>query len=107
MYKRQVKYILTPKGFKEKARKSSKYVLKIIREFLKYRNIIQDFIFKIYQEGVREIEIKGNGELIEVMRIVLRSMELKGLNYKISEDDCEPVIIFNGRKIKLHEIVSV
>jgi len=104
--RKKVKYILTPKGFKEKARKSSKYILKTIREFLKYKDRIQRFIFRIYEDGIRNVEIRGSGELVEVLKIVLRSIELDGLNYKIFEEKREAVIIFDGKEVKLHELVS-
>ena len=79
--KRKVKYILTPKGFSEKLKKSIKYTMKtiyslgLIKEQLKAKVII-----KLYKEGIRSYTVLGRSDfalLIEMLFVELNLNDCK------------------------------
>ena len=61
--KRKVEYILTPKGFSEKMRKSVKYTLKTLSSIGLIRDQLKDLIRGLYKEGERTYYILGDSDL--------------------------------------------
>ncbi len=51
---RKVQYLLTPKGFTEKMRKSVKYTLKTINSISLIKIRLRDIISNLYAQGQRE-----------------------------------------------------
>ncbi|MCD6422909.1 MAG: winged helix-turn-helix transcriptional regulator, partial [Elusimicrobia bacterium] len=49
--RKKVRYLLTPRGFSEKARKSYNYTVKTIREFSRYVENLRNFILNEYEKG--------------------------------------------------------
>ena len=78
---KKVKYILTPKGFAEKMRKSVKYTLKTINSI----NLIKEAILKVvgplYESGERTFTVLGKSDFAMLIETVLR--ELGNEDYRI------------------------
>lgn len=80
--KKKVQYILTPKGFNEKAKKSYHYTLRTI-EILKIMKLkIQNFILNEFKKGQRKFIIYGKGGLAWLVEIAIRDLRKKDLVYK-------------------------
>lgn len=79
--RRNVQYILTPPGLKEKARKSYSYTLKAIDSLRQMKNDIQHLILKEYKRGRREFAILGSGEVADLTEIALRNLGLSEIIY--------------------------
>ncbi|MBI3601347.1 MAG: winged helix-turn-helix transcriptional regulator [Candidatus Omnitrophica bacterium] len=69
---RKVKYILTPKGFAEKMRKSVHYTLKTINSIGLIKKHLSKILGSLYQEGERKFYILGESDLAALIEIVLR-----------------------------------
>ncbi len=78
---RKVSYILTPKGFAEKTKKSYYYTLRTIKTLKSLQNRIQEIILSEYRKGRHKFAIQGNNELTLLVEISLRSLNLEGLEY--------------------------
>jgi len=70
--KRKVEYMLTPKGFAEKTRKSIMYTLKTINSIGLIRNRIQAVIGRLYELGGRCFYLLGSSDLVTLIEMVFR-----------------------------------
>ena len=82
--KRKVEYLLTPKGFAEKTRKSIKYTLKTINSIGLIKERLKKIIRELYERGERKFFLLGDSDLV-----VLVEMGFKENLYP----DCELVRI--------------
>lgn len=73
---RSVRYILTPKGFKEKTKKTLEYISKSYRAIIKITNYIKELTEQQVKDG-KEIWILGNkDEMFELVTTVLKEMKI-------------------------------
>ncbi len=79
--RRNVQYILTPRGFAEKARKTHRYLLRSIDTLKAVKDKIQDTILEYYKKGEKNFIILGKGELADIVEISLRDMGKKDLRF--------------------------
>jgi len=79
--RRRVQYILTPRGFTEKVKKTHRYLLGTIDTLKKVKEKIQDTVLEYYEKGERNFTILGKGELADIVEISLRDMGKKYLRY--------------------------
>jgi len=79
--RRRVQYILTPRGFTEKVKKTHRYLLRSIETLKKVKEKIQDTVLEYYEKGERNFTILGKGELADIVEISLRDMGKKDLQY--------------------------
>jgi DNA-binding MarR family transcriptional regulator len=74
---KKVEYIVTPKGFSEKAKKSYNYVLKTIDLVKLVREEIAKVILDEYNRGQKLFFVLGDDDLADIIELAL-----KGFNYK-------------------------
>ena len=72
----RIKYIITPKGFTEKARLTYTYMNYSIQYFKEIRANIERTYAKMLAEGVRRILLWGDGEIAELCFISTRGLPL-------------------------------
>ena len=72
--KKKVQYILTPKGFKEKMRKSVKYTLKTIDSIGKIREQLKDVLSNLVAQGKRDFVILGESDFALLVEVVLKDL---------------------------------
>ena len=73
---RKIQYILTPKGFTEKATKSYHYTLKTIEKFNLIRNKIENLIKTENSNGISKFIICGNGEISAIVELIINNNKL-------------------------------
>ncbi len=69
---RKVQYILTPKGFSEKMRKSVKYTMKTINSIGLIKNRVKEVMLELYNDGVREFHYFGNPDIRILVEMIFR-----------------------------------
>lgn len=79
--RRRVQYILTPRGFTEKVKKTHRYLLRSIDTLKAVKNKIQDTVLEYYKKGEKNFTILGKGELADIVEISLRDMGKKDIRY--------------------------
>jgi DNA-binding MarR family transcriptional regulator len=79
--RRQIQYILTPRGFTEKVKKTHRYLLGTIDTLKKVKEKIQDTVLEYYEKGERNFTILGKGEFANIVEISLRDMAKEDLRY--------------------------
>ncbi len=82
---KKMKYIITPRGLREKAHKSYKFMKRSFSVINRLKGKITDFAFEKYTSGRRNFIILGSGELSDITELVLDSLKLE--NVKIMKID--------------------
>jgi len=80
--RRKVQYILTPKGFAEKTKKSYRYFLKTIHSLQEMKKKIQHLILMEYEQGKTHFVILGEGELADIVELSLKNLDNSELEYR-------------------------
>ncbi len=80
--RRKVQYIITPKGFAEKTKKSYRYFLKTIHSLQEMKKKIQHLILMEYRKGKTVFVILGEGELADIVELSLRNLNKSELEYR-------------------------
>jgi DNA-binding MarR family transcriptional regulator len=84
---KKIQYLLTPKGFSEKAKKSYNFTIKTVDMFKALRLKIRKLIEENFDKGASSVTIIGNTELAEIAELTLRNMNLPGVTYTRKEPD--------------------
>ena len=103
--RKKLQYILTPKGFVEKLKKSYSYATRVISEFTNYSNKLSQYIISEYEKGYKNFTVKCNSEIISLVKFIFHSINFPDIKYKIIETKEEPIIITNGNKKYIKEII--
>lgn len=74
--KKRIKYIITPKGFTEKARLTYNYMHRSINYFSKVRQKIEKTYAIMQGDGVKNMLLWGDGEIAELCYISTRGLPL-------------------------------
>ncbi len=69
---RKVEYILTPRGFSEKMRKSVKYTVKTLHSISLIREGVERIIVQLKKEGAFNFVIVGHSDLAFLVEMVIR-----------------------------------
>jgi len=72
--KRKVEYLLTPKGFSEKMRKSFKYTLKTIHSIGVIKNRLKKVLQELVVKGERHFVILGESDFAVMVEMILREI---------------------------------
>jgi len=72
--RRNVQYLLTPRGFAEKVRKTHRYLLRTIETLKTVKEKIRDTVLEYYKKGEKNFTILGKGELADIVEMSLRDM---------------------------------
>jgi len=79
--KRKVQYILAPREFAEKVKKTHRYLLRTIDALKTVKEKIQDTVLEYYEKEERNFTILGKGELADIVEISLRDVRKGDLRY--------------------------
>lgn len=82
MNKRSLEYVLTPKGFSEKAKKSYRYFRSTLSSLKKMKEKIQSLILAQYSKGARNFIILGEGELADIVEMSFRGFPFDDVRYR-------------------------
>ncbi len=96
--KRKVRYILTPKGFSEKMRKSVKYTLKTLHSISLIKQRLRNIVQKLHAQGARNFLILGSSDL---------ALLVEGAVKQLSDKDCAAVLIQEIPKEKVTGIILI
>jgi len=81
---KKVEYILTPKGFSEKTKKTYNYVLKTVSLVKFVREEIAKIVLEEYNRGQKKFVILGKDDLADIIELAL-----KGFSYQRVENSKE------------------
>ena len=96
----QWKYILTPKGVKEKARLTKNYVKNSMELYRKTRKKSKELLDELESAGHDTVRIKGENDLVEVCKLTCCARDVKVKN-DTKEDGRLPLIKVKGKDLEL------
>ena len=73
----RVKYLLTPKGMREKSRLTYEYIRYSIGFYRQIREILLGLFDRLQQEGVQRIALYGCGEVAELAHLFLQNTSIR------------------------------
>lgn len=74
---KNIKYILTPKGFYEKSRLSYRFLRHSIHYLWLYRQRSRELLAPFAEDGINEVVIFGSGEEAELVFLTIQDLSLK------------------------------
>jgi len=77
---KKIRYILTAKGFSEKAKKTYHYVVKTTSYFFEIYEKLKKLITEEYKNGKRDFYILSSNEIYNVIEFVFKTTKLDGAN---------------------------
>ena len=96
---RKIKYFITPRGVKEKTRKTYQFMKRSLTVISSLKDIVTDFAVKKYGEGKRNFLIKGTGELSDITELVLKSLKLEDIKIKkmvsLTSNNGKDIVVFS------------
>lgn len=94
---KKVDYILTPKGFSEKTKKSFNYIQKTIDLVKMVREEIGKIVLDEYNRGQKKFIVLGDDDLADIMELALKGFDYKRVNTAAEIDD-HNALVFVGVK---------
>jgi len=95
--RRKLRYIITPEGLALRARLTVDYVDNSMRLFRRTRHRVLDALVVIRQAGYDRVQIVGDGDLAEVIRLTCIEQ-----GFTIDDDPGLPALEVQGWKIQLN-----
>jgi len=104
---KKIEYILTPKGFSEKAKKSLGYIRKTIDLVKQVREEIGKIVLEEFNRGQKKFIILGGDDLADIIELAL-----KGFDYKRAEsvkdiNDKDALILISKSGVKANGFRSI
>ena len=95
--RRDLQYLLTPKGFTEITKRSYHYFSKTMNSVRKMEAQIQKLVLHEYRKGKTQFVIFGNGELADIIELSLKNLHKSNLKYRrasrVKEIDSNKAVI--------------
>ncbi|NQU16571.1 MAG: winged helix-turn-helix transcriptional regulator [Candidatus Saganbacteria bacterium] len=93
---KKAEYMVTPKGFSEKAKKTYNYMLKTVDLVKKVREEIAKLVLDEYNRGQRKFVILGNDDLADIIELALKGFDYRRVN-SVEEIDGTDALVFVGK----------
>jgi len=93
---RKIEYIITPKGFTEKTRKTYNYVLKTVNLVKLVREEIAKIVLEEYNRGQKKFLILGNDDLADIIELALKGFDYERVQ-SIAEVKNKNAVVLKGK----------
>ena len=106
---KKVDYMLTPKGFSEKAKKSYNYVVKTVNLVRIVREEIGKIIVDEYNRGQKKFIIFGNDDLADIIELALKGFDYERIeNVKeVKEKNRNALVLIGEASFKANGFRSI
>ncbi|MCG3204435.1 MAG: hypothetical protein KCHDKBKB_01150 [Elusimicrobia bacterium] len=100
--RRKVEYLLTSRGFSEKAKKSYRYMLKTINSVSLIKLRIQNVLQEKLKEGSAQFVLEGEGDFHDIVEMAVRGMKRPEVQLRrvrsVSKSDLKDAILLTAKK---------
>ncbi len=93
------RYLLTPRGVKEKARLASQYLEASMILYRRIRSEAKRLLQQIKDAGYHEVRLQGEGDIAEIAELTCLELGLRVLRH--SEDTSVPKLLVYGPRLEL------
>lgn len=94
---KKVEYMITPKGFSEKTKKSYNYILKTVDLVKRVKEEIARIVLDEYNRGQKKFIILGNDDLADIIELALKGFDYERVDSLARITDKDPLVLI-GRK---------
>lgn len=84
---RNIKYVLTPEGLKEVAKRSYNYIKRTIKNVYDFKELILDFVGKQKSLGIKNIILLGEDDIAFIIEYACHKNEISFCNIKDINND--------------------
>ena len=84
---RNIKYVLTPEGLKEVAKRSYNYVKRTIKNVYDFKELILDFVGKQKSLGIKNIILLGEDDIAFIIEYACQKNEISFFNIRDINND--------------------
>ena len=84
---RNIKYVLTPEGLKEVAKRSYNYIKRTIKNVYDFKELILDFVGKQKSLGIKNIILLGEDDIAFIIEYACQKNEISFCNIKDINND--------------------
>ena len=93
---RKIEYIITPKGFTEKTRKTYNYVLKTVNLVKLVREEIAKIVLEEYNRGQKKFIVLGSDDLADIIELALKGFDYERVQ-SIAEVKNKNAVVLKGK----------
>ena len=93
------RYLLTPRGVKEKARLAGEYLEASMILYRRTRREAKRLLQQVKDAGYHEVRLQGEGDIAEIAELTCLELGLRVLRH--SEDTPLPIVQVNGSSLEL------
>lgn len=104
---KKVEYILTPKGFAEKTRKSYNYLLKTVDLVKHVKEEIAKIVLEEYNHGQKKFVILGNDELVDIIELALKGFDYERVADPSLISDQNALILLGEKKYRTNGFKTI
>jgi DNA-binding MarR family transcriptional regulator len=106
---RKVEYILTPKGFAEKARKSYNYMLKTVNLVKLVKEEIAKIVLEEFNRGQKKFIILGNDDLADIIELALKGFDYERVDGpgQVKNNDALILVSEKGRALNGKRSINI
>lgn len=83
---RKVQYLLTPKGFSEKVKRSRQYVSNTISLISVMKDAVKKIISDYHAQGTKKFCVLGRGELLSVIEMAVKELGAEDIELSRADD---------------------
>lgn len=83
---KKVEYLLTPKGFAEKMRKSVNYTMKTLDSLRVIKDRLKDFVMRMREQDQNCFIVFGNDDLVELLDSAFKQYFSRSYEFKRTEE---------------------
>ncbi len=97
---KKTEYMLTPKGFSEKAKKSYEYVRKTVNLVKQMRDQIAVIVFDEIRNGQKKFIIMGDDDLADLIELALKGFDYQRVQKIEQIKDKDALVLLGEKKFK-------
>lgn len=104
---KKVEYLLTPKGFSQKAKKSYNYVLKTVNLVKLVREEMAKIVLEEYNRGQKKFVLLGSDDLADIIELALKGFEYERVEGVGNIKNKNALVLISDGRLKANGFRSI
>ena len=104
---RKVEYLITPKGFAEKTKKSYNYILKTVDLVKQVKAAIAKIVLEEFNNGQKKFVILGHDDLADIIELALKGFAYARVNDLAEIKDKGSLVLVSQKSLRTNGFRSV
>jgi DNA-binding MarR family transcriptional regulator len=104
---KKVEYLITPKGFSEKTKKSYNYILKTVDLVKRVKAEIAGIVLDEYNRGQKKFIVLGNDDLADIIELALKGFDYERIGSLSNIKDKDPLVLIGSKGSRANGFRSI